>query len=65
VNNHGIGRGRLVLQWKGESDLLVPAGNSYMNRRVEFRVAQSDDIEMDPPRGEVEQGSEVGDDGGY
>ena len=63
VNNHGIGRGRLVLQWKGESELLVPAGNSYMNRRVEFRVAGNDDIEMDPPKGDVEEGSETG--GGY
>ena len=51
VNNHGIGRGRLVLQWKGESKLLVPTGNSYMNRRVEFSVAQPDDVEMDPPAG--------------
>lgn len=51
VNSHGIGRGRLVLQWKGQQDLLVPSGSSYMNRRVEFRVAQSGDVEMDPPAG--------------
>jgi OOP family OmpA-OmpF porin len=51
VNNHGIGRGRLVLQWKGEAELLVPTGSSYMNRRVEFRVAQPNDVEMDPPSG--------------
>ena len=51
VNNHGIGRGRLVLQWKGQEDLLVPSGSSYMNRRVEFRVARPDDVEMDPPSG--------------
>jgi outer membrane protein OmpA-like peptidoglycan-associated protein len=51
VNNHGIGRGRFVIQWKGETELLVPSGNSYMNRRVEFRVAQPDDVEMDPPSG--------------
>jgi outer membrane protein OmpA-like peptidoglycan-associated protein len=51
VANHGIGRGRFVIQWKGESELLVPSGNSYMNRRVEFRVAQPDDVEMDPPAG--------------
>ena len=49
VNNHGIGRGRLVLQWKGEGETLVPFASSYMNRRVEFRVAQPDDVEMDPP----------------
>jgi OmpA-OmpF porin, OOP family len=51
VNNHGIGRGRLVLQWKGQSELLVPSGSSYMNRRVEMRVAQPEDVEMDPPSG--------------
>ncbi|MCB0587552.1 MAG: OmpA family protein [Phaeodactylibacter sp.] len=51
VNNHGIGRGRLVLEWKGQDQLLVPSGSSYMNRRVEFRVAQPDDVEMDPPAG--------------
>ncbi|MCB0592924.1 MAG: OmpA family protein [Lewinellaceae bacterium] len=51
VNNHGIGRGRLVLQWKGQEDLLVPSSSSYMNRRVEFRVARPDDVEMDPPAG--------------
>ncbi|MCO6476116.1 MAG: OmpA family protein [Phaeodactylibacter sp.] len=51
VNNHGIGRGRLVLQWKGQNELLVPSSSSYMNRRVEFRVAQPEDVEMDPPKG--------------
>lgn len=51
VDNHGIGRGRLILQWKGETELLVQGGGSYMNRRVEFRVAQGDDVEMDPPAG--------------
>lgn len=51
VNNHGVGRGRLVVQWRGEEDLLVPNASSYMNRRVEFRVAQPGDNEMDPPSG--------------
>lgn len=49
VNNHGIGRGRLVLQWKGQGEPLVPFASSYMNRRVEFRVAHPDDVEQDPP----------------
>lgn len=49
VNNHGIGRGRLILNWKGKTDALVPSSSSYMNRRVEFRVATSQDVEMDPP----------------
>ena len=49
VNNHGIGRGRLILQWKGEGEALVPFTSSYMNRRVEFRVARPNDVEQDPP----------------
>ncbi len=51
VNNHGIGRGRFVLQWKGQEDALVPSSSSYMNRRVEFRAATASDVEMDPPSG--------------
>jgi OOP family OmpA-OmpF porin len=51
TNQHGIGRGRLVLQWKGQDDALVPNTSSYMNRRVEFRVAEAGDYEMDPPVG--------------
>lgn len=46
---HGIGRGRLVVQWKGQDAALVPQAASYMNRRVEFRVATASDVEMDPP----------------
>jgi outer membrane protein OmpA-like peptidoglycan-associated protein len=49
VINHGIGRGRLILQWRGERDLLVPDQKSVMNRRVEFLLATPGDIEMDPP----------------
>jgi len=51
VNQHGIGRGRLVVQWRGQDEALVPSAASYMNRRVEFRVANSNDTEMDPPVG--------------
>ncbi len=51
ANQHGIGRGRLVVQWKGQADALVPTEASYMNRRVEFRVASGSDVEMDPPVG--------------
>ena len=50
VNNHGIGRGRLVLQWGGQGDSLVPSVSSFVNRRVEFKVA-SDEVEMDAPEG--------------
>jgi outer membrane protein OmpA-like peptidoglycan-associated protein len=49
VNNHGVGRGRLVLHWGGQEEQLVPSSSSYMNRRVEFRVAKPNDVEMDPP----------------
>lgn len=49
VTNHGIGRGRMVLQWKGNQESLVPETSSYMNRRVEFRTAGAGDYEMDPP----------------
>ncbi len=58
VNNHGIGRGRLVLQWRGQNELLVPSASSYMNRRVEFRVAQPEDVEMDPPQGVEQEGGD-------
>lgn len=46
---HGIARSRMVLQWKGSDDNLVPATSSYMNRRVEFRAAGPGDFEMEPP----------------
>jgi outer membrane protein OmpA-like peptidoglycan-associated protein len=49
VTNHGIARGRFVLQWKGSADNLVPANSSYMNRRVEFKIAGPGDVEMDMP----------------
>jgi len=49
VGTHNIGRGRLVLQWKGSNEVLVPTKDSYMNRRVEFRIAGAGDVEMDPP----------------
>lgn len=49
VNNHGVARGRFVLQWKGSADNLVPTNSSYMNRRAEFRIAGPGDVEMDAP----------------
>jgi OmpA-OmpF porin, OOP family len=49
VTNHGVARGRFVLQWKGSADNLVPANSSYMNRRVEFKIAGPGDVEMDVP----------------
>lgn len=50
VNVHGIARSRLVLNYGGENDPLVPAtGSSLMNRRTEFRVATSADIDQRRP----------------
>lgn len=51
VNNHGISPDRLVLQYKGQEEALVPSSASYMNRRVEFRVATAEDTGMDAPSG--------------
>ena len=51
VNQHGIIRGRLVLQYGGEEDNLVPREQTYVNRRVEFYVAQPSETEMAPPAG--------------
>lgn len=51
VNNHGISRNRLVLNYGGEDAALVPVqGNNYMNRRVEFKVANGES-EMGRPDG--------------
>ena len=51
VEKQGIGRGRLILQWAGKSDAIVPKAASYMNRRVQFKTAGPGDYEMDPPAG--------------
>lgn len=49
VTNHSIDRSRLVLNWQGESGNIEPTqGNSFMNRRVEFRVA-TDETDMAKP----------------
>ena len=50
VQVDGISRDRLILQYSGENAPLVPsARSSLMNRRVEFRVASPNDVEMPPP----------------
>ncbi|MCR9287553.1 MAG: OmpA family protein [Bacteroidetes bacterium] len=50
VKSHSIPRNRLILQYSGEEATLVPeSGSSFMNRRVEFRVAIQGDIEMMEP----------------
>lgn len=51
VSNYGISRDRLVLNWGGEENNLVPSnGGSMMNRRVEFKVATTES-EMGRPEG--------------
>lgn len=50
VNVHGIPRSRLLLNYNGEDYPLVPStGSTLMNRRVEFRVATKEDVEMENP----------------
>ena len=51
VQNYGVSRDRLVLNYGGENNTLVPqSGVSLMNRRVEFKVA-TDETEMARPDG--------------
>lgn len=40
VNQHGIERSRLVQQYRGEENAIVPLDKSYINRRVEFLTAE-------------------------
>lgn len=52
VNQHGISRDRLVLDYAGEGSALVPAkGSSEMNRRADFRVAKSGETDKARPEG--------------
>lgn len=51
INQHGISRSRLVLQWRGEDQNIVPQNQTYLNRRVEFHSATAGDYEQDPPAG--------------
>ena len=51
VNNHNIARNRLILQWGGETNNIIPARKSLINRRVEFSVAKAGDAEMGRPEG--------------
>lgn len=50
VTVHGLPRSRFLLNYNGEDGPLVPSASStLMNRRVEFRVATDDDLEMENP----------------
>ena len=52
VTKYGISRDRLIVNYGGESDNLVPSsGANYMNRRVEFRVAKGGESDNGRPAG--------------
>lgn len=48
VEKFNVDRSRLILHYRGEADLLVP-GVEEVNRRVEFKVARPNDINMEAP----------------
>ena len=51
VEQYGVARDRLILNWVGEDNSLIPVnGSNSMNRRVEFRVAKGE-TEMARPEG--------------
>lgn len=51
VNQHGIDRSRLILQYRGEENAIVPLDKSYINRRVEFLTAEPGASEDAAPAG--------------
>lgn len=51
VNQHGIARDHLLLNFSGEAAALVPGKSSRQNRRAEFRVAKAEDKDMSRPEG--------------
>ncbi len=51
VNQHGISRNSLVLQYRGEDNAIVPLDKSYINRRVEFLSADAGASDDPAPAG--------------
>ncbi len=51
VTNYGIDRSRLKLMYSGEETPLSGNATHYMNRRVEFRVCEAGDYDMERPAG--------------
>ncbi|NJK83975.1 MAG: OmpA family protein [Saprospiraceae bacterium] len=48
---HGMSKERFILLWKGDKDaIVVDQEESYMNRRVEFKIATADMEDMDKPK---------------
>jgi outer membrane protein OmpA-like peptidoglycan-associated protein len=59
VNVHGLPRSRFLLRYNGDDSPLVPTiGNLMVNRRVEFRVANKQDVEMENPDPSVKKDAE-------
>jgi len=56
VNQHGINRGDLILQYRGEQNAIVPVDKSYINRRVEFLTAEPGAGEDAAPAGGGKRG---------
>ncbi|WP_232830061.1 OmpA family protein [Lewinella sp. IMCC34191] len=51
VTEHNIQRERLILQYRGEDEAIVPLDRSRTNRRVEFLTGQGDATEDSAPAG--------------
>jgi outer membrane protein OmpA-like peptidoglycan-associated protein len=51
VNQHGIARSALILQFRGEENAIVPLDKSYINRRVEFLTAEDGASDDPAPAG--------------
>lgn len=51
VNQLGVNRDRLILQYRGEEDPLVPVNRTLVNRRVEFLTATAGESEDSAPAG--------------
>ena len=51
VDNNGIERERLILQYRGEDEAIVPRDQSRVNRRVEFLTGVSNAEEDPAPEG--------------
>ena len=65
VKRFGVDRSRLILNYNGENQTLIPtSAASYMNRRVEFKVAQGE-TEMAAPAGAMKKKSYKGNKSGY
>ena len=53
VTNHNIDRERLVLQYRGQEEAIVPLDQSLVNRRVEFLTGIPEATEDPAPEGET------------